>query len=76
MTEKQTMSDRILKNYIAGEWVESTGETIGVENPATGEIFAHVPMSTESENTAPAIPSIPPWVNQCYARAFPNTACF
>ena len=40
----------ILKNYINGEWIESkSGEYRNVLNPATGEIIAKVPMSTQEE---------------------------
>ena len=35
-----------LKNYIDGEWVESSGEMLEVDNPATGEVIARVPLST------------------------------
>ncbi|MDQ0974738.1 malonate-semialdehyde dehydrogenase (acetylating)/methylmalonate-semialdehyde dehydrogenase [Neobacillus niacini] len=41
---------RTLKNYIGGEWVESTSEkTEVVYNPATGEELAIVPLSTKEE---------------------------
>jgi malonate-semialdehyde dehydrogenase (acetylating) / methylmalonate-semialdehyde dehydrogenase len=39
-----------LKNYIGGEWVESTSEkTEVVYNPATGEELAIVPLSTKDD---------------------------
>ncbi len=38
-----------LKNYIDGEWVESSGELLEVDNPATGEVIARVPLSTAEE---------------------------
>ncbi len=39
-----------LKNYINGEWVPSqSGELLEVRNPATGELVARVPLSTEDE---------------------------
>ena len=44
------MSGEILDNYIAGAWVR--GEHSGalpVDNPATGEILAQVPLSTAAE---------------------------
>ena len=42
-----------LKNYVNGEWVESTSDkVIDVENPATGEIIAQMPMSTVDETKA------------------------
>lgn len=34
--------------YINGEWVD-TAERIGVENPATGEVFAEIPQCTAAE---------------------------
>ena len=38
------------KNYIGGEWVDSkSGEVGQVVNPATAEVLAEVPMSTEQE---------------------------
>ncbi|MEW9501476.1 CoA-acylating methylmalonate-semialdehyde dehydrogenase [Jeotgalibacillus marinus] len=39
-----------LKNYIGGEWVESTSEkTETVVNPSTGEAIAVVPLSTKKD---------------------------
>ncbi|MBO1002147.1 CoA-acylating methylmalonate-semialdehyde dehydrogenase [Pseudogracilibacillus auburnensis] len=39
-----------VKNFIGGEWVEAkTDKTEPVYNPATGEIIAHVPISTTEE---------------------------
>ena len=38
------------KNFIGGEWVDaSTGETMEVLNPATGEVIAEVPRSTAED---------------------------
>jgi 1-pyrroline dehydrogenase len=38
------------KQFIGGEWVESSsGETIEVLNPATGEVIAEVPSSTAED---------------------------
>jgi aminobutyraldehyde dehydrogenase len=38
------------KNYVGGEWVESTtGETMEVVNPATGEVIAEVPSGGEED---------------------------
>ena len=40
----------VLKNYIGGKWVEAnTEETEPVYNPATGEVIAHVPVSTKED---------------------------
>jgi malonate-semialdehyde dehydrogenase (acetylating)/methylmalonate-semialdehyde dehydrogenase len=45
-----TTTVKTLKNYIGGEWVESTSEkTEVVYNPATGEELAIVPLSTKEE---------------------------
>src|SRR5699024_1698598 len=41
---------KILKNYINGEWVAAkTDKTEPVYNPATGEVIAHVPISTPED---------------------------
>lgn len=39
----------LVKNFIAGEWVESKGGTVDVVNPAKGEVIAKVGVSTEKE---------------------------
>jgi len=38
-----------VKNYIAGEWVESEGELVDVINPATQKLLAKFPMSTKDD---------------------------
>ncbi|MGQ9601892.1 MAG: CoA-acylating methylmalonate-semialdehyde dehydrogenase [Candidatus Bipolaricaulia bacterium] len=39
-----------LKNYIAGEWVESASDrVVEIVNPATGRLIARAPISTEAE---------------------------
>jgi len=38
-----------LKNFIDGDWVPAEGETRNVVNPATGQVIATVPMSTQHE---------------------------
>src|SRR5699024_8678371 len=39
-----------LKNYVNGEWVDSeSDQTEPVYNPATGEVIAHVPISTAKD---------------------------
>ncbi|MCR8644429.1 CoA-acylating methylmalonate-semialdehyde dehydrogenase [Paenibacillus sp. N1-5-1-14] len=49
MTQVQTEVITI-KNYINGEWVDSTsGRYEDVPNPATGEIIARVPFSSKEE---------------------------
>jgi malonate-semialdehyde dehydrogenase (acetylating)/methylmalonate-semialdehyde dehydrogenase len=45
-----TVTVQNLKNYIGGQWVESTsGKTEVVPNPATGETLAHVPLSSRED---------------------------
>ncbi|BDS48811.1 gamma-aminobutyraldehyde dehydrogenase [Rhodoluna sp. KAS3] len=44
------MSVRQLKNFINGEYVDSkSGETSEVINPATGEAYAHAPVSSAAD---------------------------
>ncbi len=39
-----------LKNFIGGEWIQAkTDKTEPVYNPATGEVIAHVPISTKED---------------------------
>ena len=39
-----------LKNYIGGQWIESTSKQVeDVPNPATGELLATVPVSTKED---------------------------
>ncbi|MFJ7685036.1 CoA-acylating methylmalonate-semialdehyde dehydrogenase [Peribacillus butanolivorans] len=39
-----------LKNYIGGQWIESTSKQVEeVPNPATGEVIARVPLSTRKD---------------------------
>lgn len=39
-----------LKNYVGGEWIEAKSEeTEEVYNPATGEVIAHVPISSKED---------------------------
>ena len=41
------------KNFVGGEWVEATtGETMDVLNPATGEVIAEVPRGGEEDGGA------------------------
>lgn len=45
-----TQTVQTLKNFIGGEWVESTSNQIEeVPNPATGEVIACVPISTRED---------------------------
>lgn len=39
-----------LKNYVGGQWIDAkTDKTEEVFNPATGEVVAHVPLSTKED---------------------------
>ncbi|MFC7440291.1 CoA-acylating methylmalonate-semialdehyde dehydrogenase [Laceyella putida] len=45
-----TTTVQTLKNFIGGQWVESTsGKTDEVPNPATGETLAYVPISNRED---------------------------
>ncbi len=53
-TEKKdgeiNMTNRVLENYIDGEWVPSqSDEALDVYNPATNEVIAKVPLSTPED---------------------------
>ena len=59
-----TTTGDTLKNYIAGEWVESSTERFDeIPNPATGEIMSRVPLSTRSTSRKRAF-----CVSSCAAR--------
>jgi malonate-semialdehyde dehydrogenase (acetylating)/methylmalonate-semialdehyde dehydrogenase len=54
----------VLKNYIGGEWVESSGELVHVVNPATLKVIGRVPMSTKEdleEAVRAAVEAFPEW---------------
>jgi malonate-semialdehyde dehydrogenase (acetylating)/methylmalonate-semialdehyde dehydrogenase len=41
---------RLLDNYVGGRWAASTSsEVLDVTNPATGEVIAHVPLSSAAD---------------------------
>ncbi|MFJ8412340.1 CoA-acylating methylmalonate-semialdehyde dehydrogenase [Bacillus paramycoides] len=45
-----TKNVQTLKNYIGGQWIESTSKQVeDVPNPATGEVIARVPLSTKKD---------------------------
>ncbi|PGZ96007.1 methylmalonate-semialdehyde dehydrogenase (CoA acylating) [Bacillus pseudomycoides] len=45
-----TNSVQTLKNYIGGQWIESTSKQVEeIQNPATGEVIARVPLSTRGD---------------------------
>lgn len=47
--EEPIKETRLVKNFVAGEFVESEGELQDVINPATGNTIAKVPISTKAE---------------------------
>ena len=49
LLEEPIKDVRTLRNFINGEWVESKGEIKDVVNPATCQVIARVPISTEDE---------------------------
>ena len=56
---------RVLDNYVGGRWTRvGGGEALDVENPATGEVLARVPMSGASELDAAVVAAreaLPAW---------------
>jgi malonate-semialdehyde dehydrogenase (acetylating)/methylmalonate-semialdehyde dehydrogenase len=60
-----TARSRVLQNYIDGRWTEAGGdETLDVTNPATGEVLAKVPVSTQTDldaAVAAARAALPGW---------------
>jgi len=56
---------RVLDNFIGGKWVPSTsGQTLDVTNPATGEVLCKVPLSSKAEleaAVAAAHAALPAW---------------
>ncbi|MEW9674437.1 CoA-acylating methylmalonate-semialdehyde dehydrogenase [Ammoniphilus sp. 3BR4] len=45
-----TTTVQTLKNFVGGQWIEATsGKTDIVPNPATGELLAHVPISSRED---------------------------
>lgn len=59
------MNPALLTNFIAGKWQNTNGNsTLPVENPSTGEIIAHVPLSGKKEVDAAvqgAVHALPAW---------------
>jgi malonate-semialdehyde dehydrogenase (acetylating)/methylmalonate-semialdehyde dehydrogenase len=49
LLEEPIKEVKTIKNFVAGEWLESRGEIRDVVNPATGKTIAKVPISTEEE---------------------------
>ncbi|MHC4400226.1 MAG: CoA-acylating methylmalonate-semialdehyde dehydrogenase [Planctomycetota bacterium] len=66
------MSLKILKNYVGGKWIEPEHRgLLGVENPATGDMLAEVPLSAGSETdraVAAAKAAFPAWSQTPVAR--------
>lgn len=46
----QTIEVKTLKNYVGGQWIDATSkQTEPVYNPATGEVIAYVPISSDRD---------------------------
>jgi len=60
-----TTETRLLGNYVGGNWVAAAaGEQLDVQNPATGEILARVPLSGAADvdaAVAAARAALPEW---------------
>ena len=45
-----TPGDRTIRNFIGGEWVESSGtDALPIRDPGTGEVLGHTPLSTRGD---------------------------
>ena len=49
LLEEPVKGVKTVKNYIGGEWVDSSGKMVDVVNPATGKVIARCPISTRVE---------------------------
>jgi malonate-semialdehyde dehydrogenase (acetylating) / methylmalonate-semialdehyde dehydrogenase len=51
MTMEPTITEtKVLDNYVGGEWTPANPtETLDVDNPATGEVLARVPLSSQDD---------------------------
>jgi malonate-semialdehyde dehydrogenase (acetylating)/methylmalonate-semialdehyde dehydrogenase len=47
--DQESSLNGVLRNYVNGRWVESRAATSPLRNPATGQVLAHVPLSTAAE---------------------------
>ena len=64
LLEEPVKEPRTVKNFIDGEWVDSSGPLREVINPATGRVVARVPISTSEETDvaiAAAQAAFPSW---------------
>lgn len=53
---------RALKNYINGQWIASAAtEHLNIENPATGDVLARVPLSSTEEADAAVAAAADAW---------------
>jgi len=70
--EETTKEVKVLKNYIAGKWIEPKNNGyLDVENPTTREIIAKVPLSTTKETNRAidaAADAYPSWSTTPVAR--------
>ena len=64
-TTESATSVRLLDNYVAGRWTQSTSsEALDVTNPATGDVLARVPLSSQADLDAAvhaAREALPAW---------------
>ncbi len=64
LLEEPVKETRTVRNFINGEWVDSSGSLREVINPATGKLIAKVPISTTEETNqaiAAAQAAFPGW---------------
>jgi malonate-semialdehyde dehydrogenase (acetylating)/methylmalonate-semialdehyde dehydrogenase len=65
MSTATTPSIRVLDNYVAGRWTPASGaEQLDVTNPASGEVLARVPLSSQADLDAAvraARAALPEW---------------
>ncbi len=56
------MAPPLLKNYINGQWVEASSDTVvPVTNPATGEVLAQHPQSSDGDVDAAVAAAMAAW---------------
>jgi malonate-semialdehyde dehydrogenase (acetylating) / methylmalonate-semialdehyde dehydrogenase len=60
-----SVTTRVLDNYVGGRWIAASSEAaLDVTNPATGEVLARVPLSSEADldaAVAAAREALPVW---------------
>src|SRR3954447_17669425 len=65
MATREATNVRLIDNYVGGAWTPaSSGEELPVVNPATGDVLAHVPLSSAADlgaAVAAARAALPDW---------------